>query len=86
MRRVPVLESGGVRVVRVLSEMEGDLIPEHTHEGDEVAYVVNGRARIHIEGSGDFDLGEGEALLIPKGVRHWGSLSRDCVLIAFYHP
>jgi len=86
MRRVPVLESGGVRVVRVVSEREGDPIPEHTHEEDEVAYVVSGRVRVHMEGRGDFDIEEGNAILIPKGVKHRGLLSENCVLIAVYHP
>ncbi|MCS7102823.1 MAG: cupin domain-containing protein [Candidatus Korarchaeum sp.] len=86
MRRIPVLEHGDVRVVRVVSEGEGDLIPEHTHDGDEIAYVVSGRVRVHIEGKGDFDVSEGEAVLIPKGVKHRGLLSEGCVLIAFYHP
>lgn len=86
MKRVTVLEQEGVRVVRVLSEREGDPIPEHAHEGDEVAYLVSGKARIYIEGRGDFDLGEGEAVLIPKGVKHRASLSEGCVLIAIYHP
>jgi len=86
MKRIPVLESGDVRVVRVLSEREGDPIPEHTHEGDEVAYVVSGRAKVHMEGRGDFDVEEGNAILIPKGVKHRGLLSENCVLIAVYHP
>ncbi|RDD53149.1 MAG: cupin domain-containing protein, partial [Candidatus Korarchaeota archaeon NZ13-K] len=70
----------------VLSEGDGDLIPEHAHEEDEIAYVVSGSLRVHMEGMGDLDVREGEALLIPKGVRHRGVLSGDCVLIAVYHP
>jgi quercetin dioxygenase-like cupin family protein len=83
MRRIPVLESGDIRVVRVESEGE-DTIPEHTHEADEVAYVERGSAEITVEGKA-FRIGEGEALLIPKGAKHWASL-RNCTLIAFYHP
>ncbi len=86
MRRITVLESGDVKVVRVLSEREDDPIPEHTHEGDEIAYVVRGKARVHVDGRGDSEVAEGEAILIPRGTRHYGFLSEDCVLVAIYHP
>jgi quercetin dioxygenase-like cupin family protein len=49
-----------------------------------VAYVERGSAEITVEGKA-FHVGEGEALLIPKGAKHWASL-RNCTLIAFYHP
>ncbi|MCC6029907.1 MAG: cupin domain-containing protein [Candidatus Korarchaeum sp.] len=45
MRRIPVLESGDMRV-----ESEGEDIPEHTHEADEVVYVERGSAEITVEG------------------------------------
>ncbi|PNV77723.1 MAG: hypothetical protein C0200_04710 [Thermoproteota archaeon] len=86
MRRVPVLEQGNIRVVRVISEKEDDLIPEHAHDEDEIAYVLSGELRIHIDGIGDLNLIEGNAVLIPKGTRHWGILSNDCELVVVYHP
>lgn len=86
MRRIPLLEQGNIRVVKAISEKEDDLIPEHTHDADELAYVLRGRLRLHIDGSGDLDLSEGSAALIPRGVKHWGIMSQDCIIIAFYHP
>jgi hypothetical protein len=38
MRRIPIVESGDMRV-----ESEGEDIPEHTHEADEVVYVERER-------------------------------------------
>ncbi len=83
MRRIPILERGEIRVVRVESEGE-DIIPEHKHEADEVAYVERGSIEITIEGE-RYCIGEGEAILIPKGARHW-ALLKNCTIIAFYHP
>jgi|YelNatPaOPRAMG01_1025707.scaffolds.fasta_scaffold157769_1 quercetin dioxygenase-like cupin family protein len=83
MRRTPILEKGDVRVVRVESEGE-ETIPEHAHEVDEIAYVQKGIAKITIEGE-EFHVGEGDAILIPKGEKHWAILN-NCTLIAFYHP
>jgi quercetin dioxygenase-like cupin family protein len=66
-------------------ESEGEeTIPEHTHEVDEIAYVQKGIAKITIEGE-EFHIGEGDAILIPKGEKHWAILN-NCTLIAFYHP
>ena len=86
MKRVPVLEQGNIRVVRVISEKEDDLIPEHTHDEDEIAYVLSGKLRVHIDDIGYLNLTEGSAVLIPKRIKHWGILSNNCALVVVYHP
>lgn len=86
MRRFILFEQGAIRVTKVLSENQDDTIPEHTHDSDELVYVLNGRFKLHIEGFGDSELSEGGVAFIPKGVKHWGVLSKDCILIAFFHP
>lgn len=45
-------------------------VPEHIHEFDEIIYVVQGRAMIHIDGSGDRPMVPGAFLRIPAGVKH----------------
>ncbi|MGB9631503.1 MAG: cupin domain-containing protein [Candidatus Methanodesulfokora sp.] len=85
MRRITILEQDNIRVVRVESEKDNDIIPEHSHETDEIAYVQKGSIKIDIEGRGEILLTEDNAVIIPK-MRHQGLLSKDCILIAVYHP
>lgn len=42
---------------------------EKSHVGEEVAYILNGEVRIHMEGS-VFELSAGDSVKIPPGVKH----------------
>jgi quercetin dioxygenase-like cupin family protein len=46
-------------------------VPEHSHEGSEdIAYVLSGRAKMQIEGMGEFELKKGTFVRVPKRVKH----------------
>ncbi len=47
----------------------GATAPEHTHDGDELVYVLHGRAITQL-GETTYELGEGMAMRIPQGTSH----------------
>jgi mannose-6-phosphate isomerase-like protein (cupin superfamily) len=50
----------------------------HSHDGeDEMFLVLKGRLRIEFE-RGAVELGEGQMLVVPKGVRHNPVAEREC--------
>ena len=48
---------------------EGQGLSEHTAPYDAIATVLEGRARVTIRGQ-EFDLGEGEVIVMPANVPH----------------
>ncbi len=48
----------------------GTRVDKHTHECDEIIYVIQGQAMMHIEGIGEVPMSAGTFLRIPKGVAH----------------
>ena len=62
---------GTSNVLLVMNELEPgmDLSP-HTHEFDQIAYIVGGRAVYHIDGVGH-EVGPGSIMLIPAGAEHY---------------
>lgn len=53
----------------------------HSHDNeDELFYILKGRLRIEME-DGDVELGEGEAFVVPKGVRHNPVAEEECHLM-----
>ncbi|HEY3399633.1 MAG TPA: cupin domain-containing protein [Geothrix sp.] len=51
----------------------------HEHE-DELFFVLKGRLRIEME-QGAVELGEGEMVIVPKGVRHNPVAEEECLLL-----
>lgn len=64
---------GGVKNVSMgmnITEV-GSMIPDHMHEGsEEVLFLISGRARIVIEGEGEWEIGPETAFYSPIGVKH----------------
>ena len=49
----------------------GAEIPRHIHEdSDDILYILRGKAKIWIDGHGDFPLVAGTFVRVPKGVLH----------------
>ena len=48
----------------------GAVAPEHSHPGEEVAYVIEGLLEYRLEGKPAVTLKAGEALFIPAGATH----------------
>jgi quercetin dioxygenase-like cupin family protein len=49
---------------------QGAQVPKHTHECDDIIYVLKGKGKIWIEGIGDVPMSEGSFVRVPKGVLH----------------
>lgn len=50
---------------------KGEIVPEHIHENsDDILYPLSGKAKLWIEGLGDFELKKGVIASVPKGVLH----------------
>jgi putative monooxygenase len=49
----------------------GSMIPDHVHEdSEEVLFLISGRARIVIEGVGEWEIGPETAFYSPLGKKH----------------
>jgi putative monooxygenase len=58
--------SMGMNITEVGSE-----IPEHFHESsEEVLFLISGRAKLIIEGEGEWEIGPETAFYSPIGVKH----------------
>jgi quercetin dioxygenase-like cupin family protein len=61
----------GREVVQVRVDIApGVLAPNHSHPGEEVAYVIEGVLEYQLEGSPPVTLKAGESLFIPAGMIH----------------
>ncbi len=61
-----------------LEQMLARFSVEHTHDEDEVRYILEGRGLFHIhtdsEGVLAIEVGPGDLLRVPRGTRHWFNL------------
>jgi mannose-6-phosphate isomerase-like protein (cupin superfamily) len=49
----------------------GSMIPDHVHEeSEEVLFLISGRARLVIEGEGEWEIGPETAFYSPVGKKH----------------
>jgi quercetin dioxygenase-like cupin family protein len=65
------LAQRGREVIQVRVDIPAGLaFGRHTHPGEEVVYVIEGRLRYEVEGRPPVTLGEGEVLFIPAGTVH----------------
>jgi len=49
----------------------GSMIPDHVHEdSEEVLFLISGRARLVIEGEGEWEIGPETAFYSPLGKKH----------------
>ena len=61
----------GREVVQVRVDFApGAVAPEHSHPGEEIAYVIEGSLEYRLEGKPPVTLKAGEALFIPAGAVH----------------
>jgi mannose-6-phosphate isomerase-like protein (cupin superfamily) len=77
-RVVAELNGQHVKVVKLLGEFVW-----HAHEReDELFLVVRGRMRIDFR-DGTVELGEGEAIVVPRGVEHRPVADEECSVLLF---
>lgn len=64
-------EDGADLTVFLVKLPVGKEIPEHAHETQEdIIFIVAGRARMWIDGVGEFGLEPGTFVRVPKNTRH----------------
>jgi mannose-6-phosphate isomerase-like protein (cupin superfamily) len=64
---------GGVQKVSMGMNITeaGSMIPDHVHEGaEEVMFLISGRAKLVIEGEGEWEIGPETAFYSPLGKKH----------------
>jgi quercetin dioxygenase-like cupin family protein len=65
----------------------GTQVEKHTHECDDIIYVLKGRAMLWIEGVGDVAMVEGTFVRVPRGVRHQPhSIEEDFIAYDVFYP
>ena len=85
---MPILERPGLRIERIVSR--GHVTPvdrPYEQAEDEWVMVVEGAARLWLDGKGEVELGRGDHVLIPAGVRHrvtWTTASGPTVWLAVH--
>jgi quercetin dioxygenase-like cupin family protein len=68
---------GGRDALLVMNELQpGMEVRPHRHEPDQIAVVLSGRMRFHVDDE-VFDLEAGDALLVPGGAEHAGEVVGD---------
>jgi quercetin dioxygenase-like cupin family protein len=61
----------GEKVMTVIVTLEkGATVPAHSHESEQIAYVMEGALRFTFEDGSTKDVREGEVLVIPSNVVH----------------
>ena len=63
------------------------VIPEHTHDFDEIIYVISGKALLYIEGRGKLPMKAGAFFRIPAEVNHYPlSVEERIVAYNMFYP
>ncbi len=73
-----------VMIARVLLA-KGAHVPLHSHPNEQVAYILSGALRFHIEGR-DLTVSAGEVLCIPPNVPHEAWALEDTVDLDVFNP
>jgi quercetin dioxygenase-like cupin family protein len=88
MKKLLSHEKDGIDLSIVLVRVKkGAVIPAHVHEQDDIAYHLEGKGRMWVEGAGDLDVRPGTLLRIPAGVKHQPhDIEEDILVFEIYSP
>lgn len=79
--------SGQRAMVAQIFLQKGAVVPTHSHENEQVTYLLEGALRFWIgEDREELLLRAGEVLLIPSGVPHAAEAMEDCVDLDVFSP
>jgi quercetin dioxygenase-like cupin family protein len=71
---------------------KGAIVPAHDHHNEQFTYILSGKLRFwigaHADAPGDVytDVGEGEVLVIPSGIRHRAEALEDTLDLDIFNP
>jgi quercetin dioxygenase-like cupin family protein len=63
----------------------GALVPSHTHPHEQTGRLISGRMRFTI-GDETFEVGAGDAWMIPGDVPHEAQGIEDCLVVEVFSP
>ena len=63
----------------------GCLVPKHSHESEQMTYVLQGALKFLIEGE-EITVREGEVLHIPSGIEHQAEALEDTFELDLFSP
>lgn len=66
-----------------LAKVEGAFVWHHHDDADELFLVTSGELRIEIRDEPDVVLGEGEFVVVPRGVEHRPVADREAEILLF---
>ena len=94
--------SGEKATVALFHFRKGGAVPAHSHENEQVSYVLEGALRFHLEdqkppkgqpegqkageGARELELRRGQVLLIPSHVTHSAVALEDTVVLDIFSP
>ena len=76
-RIVAELDDSYVKVAKI----QGTFVWHSHDDEDELFFILKGRLRIEMENETAVDLTEGEAFVVPKGVRHMPVAPEECLVM-----
>jgi quercetin dioxygenase-like cupin family protein len=76
---------GDKAMVSRLEIKKGSIIPEHSHENEQITWIMEGKLRFHMGGK-EFDLSKGELIVIPSGEKHMATAMEDTIDIDIFAP
>lgn len=79
-----LLNTGRMTVARVLLD-RGAVVPEHRHDHEQVATVLEGRLRFVVDGE-ELEVGPGESVPLAPGVPHAVEALEESVVLDVFAP
>ena len=65
----------------------GTQVEKHSHDCDDIVYMVKGRAKMWVEGIGDVPMTEGTFVRIPKGTEHQPhDMEEEVIIYDVFYP
>jgi quercetin dioxygenase-like cupin family protein len=67
---------------------KGAIVPQHSHENEQLTYILDGRLRFWLGADSveTLDVGAGEVLHIPAHVPHKAEALEDTLDVDIFHP
>jgi len=67
---------------------KGAVVPKHSHENEQITYVLEGALRFWLgdDGADQVDVGAGEVLFLPSGLPHRAEALADTVDVDVFAP
>jgi quercetin dioxygenase-like cupin family protein len=77
--------SGEREMIAQITLKKGCFVPEHSHESEQITYVMKGALRFRIEGE-EMIVGENQLLCIPSNVPHEAFALEDTFEMDVFSP